>query len=107
MSRQWTPDVAVSDDLDVGVALRELGIDDADLDRELAIAESAGVSLLKGLWDPLPGLEQRIEAKVSQRVRDREAVWMLADLAGLGWAALNAIVDNSVIDTESGNSHDR
>lgn len=105
MNELWTPDVPVTDDLDVAVALVELGIDDADLDRELAIAESASTSLLKGLWDPDPGLEERIEAKVAQRLRDREAAWMLADLAGLGWATLKAIVDNSVIDAEPGNSH--
>lgn len=107
MSEQWTPDVPVRDDLDVAVALIELGIGDADLDRELAIAESASTSRLRELWDPAPGLEGRIEAKVAQRLRDREEVWMLADLLGLGWATLKAIVDNSVIDTEPGNSHDR
>ena len=105
MNEQWTPDIPVEDDLDVAVALVELGIDDADLDRELAIAESASTSLLRGLWDPAPGLEERIEAKVAQRLRDRDAAWMLADLTGLGWATLKAIVDNSVIDTEPGNSH--
>ena len=105
MNEPWTPDIPVEDDLDVAVALVELGIDDADLDRELAIAESASTSLLRGLWDPAPGLEERIEAKVAQRLRDRDAAWMLADLAGLGWATLKAIVDNSVIDTEPGNSH--
>lgn len=107
MNPQWTPDVPVKDDLDVAVALVELGIDETDLDRELAIAESASASLLKGLWDPSPGLEERVEATVAQRLRDREAAWMLADLTGLGWATLRAIVDNSVIDTEPGNSHDR
>lgn len=105
MNQQWTPDIPVKDDLDVAVALIELGIDDADLDRELAIVESASTSLLRELWDPAPGLEQRIEARVAQRLRDREAAWMLADLTGLGWATLKAIIDNT--DTELGNSHDR
>ena len=103
MNQNWTPDHTVKDDLDVAVALIELGVDLADLDRELAIAESASTSLLKEMWDPSPGLEERIEAKVAQRLRDREAAWMLADLAGLGWATLKAIVDNSATDTEGGN----
>lgn len=100
MSDLRIPDDPVTDDLDVAVALIELGIDLADLDRELAISESAGTSLLKGLWDPAPGLEDRIEAKVAQRIRGRETAWMLADLAGLGWATLKAVIDNEVIDTE-------
>ena len=107
MNMQRPPDRPVQDDLDVAVALVELRIDETDLDRELAIAESASTSFLKELWDPAPGLEQRIEAKVAQRLRDREAAWMLADLAGLGWATFKAVVDNSVIDNEPGNSHDR
>ena len=107
MNVQRTPDRPVKDDLDVAGALIELGINDADLDRELAIAESTGTSLLNELLDPTPGLEQRIEAKVAQRLRDREAAWTLADLTGLGWATLKAMIDNQVIDTEPRSSHDR
>ena len=100
MSELRIPDDPVRDDLDVAVALTELGIDLADLDRELALSESAGTRLLKGLWDPAPGLEDRIEAKVARRIRGRETAWMLADLAGLGWATLKAVIDNEVIDSE-------
>lgn len=107
MNVQRPPDRPVQDDLDVAMVLIELGIDETDLDRELAIAESASTGFLKELWDPTPGLEQRIEAKVAQRIRDREAVWMLADLAGLGWATLKAMIDNSVTDADPGSSHDR
>ena len=102
MNPQSASDFPVTDDLDVAAALAELGIDETDLDRELAIAESAGTRFLRGLWDPIPGLEQRIEARVAQRLRDREAAWMLADLAGLGWATLKAMIDNSVADNETG-----
>ena len=107
MSELRIPDDPVRDDLDVAVALMELGLDLADLDRELAIAESAGTSLLRGLWDPDPGLEDRIEAKVARRIRGRETAWMLADLAGLGWATLKAVIDNEIVDTSSGDVNDR
>ncbi len=87
-------DSPVMDDLDVEAALSELGMGAADLDRELAIAESAGTSLLARLWEPEPGLEERIEARVAQRLQDQETAWMLADLAVLGWSTLRAVVDN-------------
>ena len=37
---------------------------------------------------------ERVEAGVAQRLRDREAAWMLADLAGLGWSTLKAVIDD-------------
>ena len=104
---EMPPDRTVRDDLDVTTALIELGIGEADLDRELAKVESASSSLLKELWDPSPGLERRIEAGVTQRLRDREAAWMLADLAGLGWATLKAMFDNSGKNPEGSSSLDR
>ena len=36
---------------------------------------------------------ERVEAGVAQRLRDREAAWMLADLAGLGWWYAVKILD--------------
>ncbi len=95
-------DSPVMDDLDVDSALSELGIGAADLDRELAIAESAGTRLLARLWEPEPGLEERIEARVAQRLQDQETAWMLADLAVLGWSTLRTVVDNEGHDTTEG-----
>ena len=88
------PDSPVMDDLEVDAALRELGMGAADLDRELAIAESARTILLASLWEPEPGLEERIEARVAQRLQYQETAWMLADLAVLGWSTLRAVIDN-------------
>ena len=53
-----------------------------------------------GLSRQMMDLEDRIEAKVARRIRGRETAWMLADLAGLGWATLKAVIDNEVIDSE-------
>ena len=101
MSEPMTPDSPVIDDLDVDAALSELGMDLADLDRELALAESAGTGLPGGIWDPTPGFEERINERVAQRIRDREAMWVLADLAGLGWLTLKAVTDNEITGTGS------
>ena len=92
MSEQTAPDAPVVDDLDVEAALAVLGIDASLLDRELAEAEESVVPA--GLWEPAPGLEERVEAGVAQRLRDREAAWMLADLTGLAWSTLKAVIDD-------------
>ena len=92
MSDQTAPDAPVVDDLDVEAALAVLGIDASILDRELDEAEKTVLPV--GLWEPAPGLEERVEAGVAQRLRDREAAWMLADLVGLGWSTLKAVIDD-------------
>ncbi len=83
-------DAAIVDELDVAAELAALEIDEAGLDRELATVE---VSLLPpDLWDPAPGFEQRLEARVAQRLRDRESAWLLASLTGLAWPTLKAVI---------------
>ena len=91
------PDATVRDELDPQAALAALKLDAAALDRELGAAEAT--RLPEGLWDPPPGWEQRLEARVAQRLRDREAAWMLASLAGLAWPTLRAVVGDESGDT--------
>ncbi len=102
MNTPHRPDSPVPDALDVDAALSELGMGAADLDRELAIAESAGTSLLTRLFEPEPGLEERIEARVARRLQDQETAWMLADLAVLGWSTVKAVAESERHDTTEG-----
>ncbi len=92
MSEPTAFDDTVVDDLNVHDALAALGIDVDELDRELAASEQSG--LPAGLWDPMPGFEERVQTRVAQRLRDREAAWMLAELAGLAWSTLRVVIDD-------------
>ncbi len=94
-------DAFVTDRLDVDAEIEALGISLGELDRELLIAEQVSPELFADLLTPGPGLEERIEARVRERLQAREEAWLLIDLVNLGWKAAKAIFD-----LDSGDDHD-
>ena len=93
MSEWGLPDANVADELDVDAEMIVLGIAPDELDFELAIGEQGHLELLSGHWDPIAGLEDRIEAQVLEQLRMREAAWLFVDLANLGWQTLKTVFD--------------
>ena len=99
MSDLRTPDAYVTDRLDVEVEMKALDIALRNLDRELEIAEQEGTELLADLWSPEPGMEDRVVARVQERLRDREEAWLVFDLVNLGWQTMKAVFE---LDNEGG-----
>ena len=96
-------DAYVTDQLDVDAEIEALGISLGELDRELLIAEQVSPELIADLLTPGPGLENRIETRVRERLHAREEAWLLIDLVNLGWQTAKAVFD---LETEDGH-HDQ
>lgn len=99
MSDLRMPDAYVTDRLDVEAEIKALDILLRDLDQELDIAEQEGTDLLADLWSPEPGMEDRVVARVRDRLQTREEAWLVFDLVNLGWQTMKAVFD---LETEGG-----
>ena len=87
-----SPSSRVVDDLDIAVALDELGLDMSALDEALTAAERTGTGL-DPLWQIPPDLEDRITRGVQRRLRSRYTAWLVADLMGLTWETTRTILE--------------
>lgn len=86
------PASRVVDDLDMAVALDELGLEMGAVDGALADAERTGTGL-DLLWQIPPDLEDRIAQGVRRRLRNRQTAWLVADLMGLAWNTARAVIE--------------
>lgn len=98
MTELRTHDAYVTDQLDVDAEIEALGISLGELDRQLIIVEEESPEVLAGLWTPEPGLENRIETRVRERLHAREEAWLLIDLVNLGWQTAKAVFDLEIED---------
>lgn len=93
MSDLRMPDAYVIDRLDVEAEIKALDIALRDLDLELDVAEQEGTELLAELWSPGPGMEERVVARVQERLQAREEAWLVFDLVNLGWQTMKTVFD--------------
>lgn len=80
----------VDDPTSVEAELAALGMTEADLDAALE-AERAPAGLAE-VWEPDEQMVTRVATRVEGRLADREALASFADLLGLGWFTLRAVL---------------
>ena len=93
MSDLNSHDAYVTDLLDVDAEIAALDIALSDLDWELGVAEQEDSQLLANLWRPEPGMEDRVVARVRERLQAREEAWLVFDLVNLGWQTMKTVLD--------------